>query len=158
MVSSVVALDRLSAVITVTPEYEGSDVPGATAELIEELIEEYPGIAKFADYLELLGATGGVYAHGRGADLGFYGFGGRVVASFEEGWFLDRDRYFLFGEILYPQTPDPEPVFLAFDVSAGQDAVHYRTEDDGPYRRCADSLGQFLLDLAAGHYPAYPHL
>jgi hypothetical protein len=148
-------LERLGAVASVTPEYEGTDVPGATRELYDELVETYPGLEKFEDYATVLQATGGVHAENREMDLILYGFGGYVVPSFEEGWFLDRDRYFLFGEIMYLQPSESEPVFLAFDTSADQDTVYFRIEDGGEYIRFADSFERFLADLAEARYPGY---
>jgi hypothetical protein len=149
-------LEPLSAVATVTPEYEGTDVPGATQEMYESLLETYPAIARFGDYTNLLRATGGVHADNREVDLALYGFGGYVVASFDEGYFLDRDRYFLFGELLYPRTPSPEPVFLAFDTQSDRDAAYCLDKPGGEYRLCADSLRDLLADLAERRYPCYP--
>jgi hypothetical protein len=149
-------LERLDAVASVTPEYEGEDVPGATQEMYESLLETYPGIAKFRDYTDVLRATGGIHADNREMDLALYGFGGYVVASFDEGNFLDRERYFLFGELLYPRTPSPEPVFLAFDTKAEHDAVYCLEEPGGEYKRCADSFRDLLTDLAERRYPCYP--
>lgn len=145
----------LDAVGKTTFEFTGEDVAGRTEEPAEALVDEYPGIASYTDYLDLLRATGGVYTENDDIDLGLYGFGGESVTSFEEGNFLDQDRYFLFGELMHLRG-DAEPLLLAFDTQSGSDQVLYTTEDPGEYTAFATSLRDLLAKLALGDYPPPP--
>jgi hypothetical protein len=147
------AMARLRSAAKVTPEFEGSDVPGEMADRIEALIREYPGIASYRDYLQLLGATGGVGADNERFDLLLYGLGGYVVPAFDEGYFLDRDRYFLFGELMRLDEADQDPIFLAFDTNSGRDRVMYLLEEGGDYIVFADSFSELVGKLAAGELP-----
>ncbi|SRR5690349_1789162 len=117
-----------------------------------DLVDEYPGIAPYEDYLGLLRATGGSYTYNKDIDLGLYGFGGEGVTSFEEGNFLDEGRYFLFGELM-PQHGDGDSLLLAFDTQSGSDAVLYTTEALGEYTPFASSFRDLLTKLSRGDYP-----
>jgi hypothetical protein len=147
-------LRRLAEIAKVTPELVGPDVPNATRDLLDELVETYPAIAKFGGYLELLGASGGLHIHNDDLDLGLYGLIGQVVPSFDEGWFLEDDRYFVLGEIMYPRAGKLE-VFLAFDTTQDRDLVFARTHE-GEHERVAGSLEDLLSGLAEGRYPLHP--
>ena len=142
----------LDAVGRTTFEFPGGDARDKTREPAEALVEEYPGIASHAAYLDLLRATGGVYTENDDIDLGLYGFGGESVTSFDEGNFLDRDRYFRFGELM-PLKGDAEPLLLAFDTQSGSDRVFYTTEEPGEYTPYASSFRDLLAKLARGDYP-----
>jgi hypothetical protein len=125
---------------------------GDLEEEARDLVDEYPGIASYDDYLALLRATGGTYTVNDDIDLGLYGFGGEGVTSFEEGNFLDEERYFLFGELM-AQHGDGNSLLLAFDTRAGSDAVLYTTEELGEYTPFASSFRDLLTKLARGDYP-----
>ena len=135
-----------------TFEFTGDDVAGETREAAEALVEEYPGIAGYGDWLDLLRATGGTYTLNDDIDLGLYGFGGESVTSFEEGDFLDQDRYFLFGELM-SRHGDGDSLLLAFDTRSGSDQVLYTTEDPGRYTPFASSFRDLLTKLSRGDYP-----
>lgn len=150
------ALRRLQQNATFTPEVQGSDVASALADDVAELIESYPGIASLSDYLRFLADTGGAHISSETFSLVLYGFGGYVVPSFHEGYFIDNDRFFLFGEVIYPQAPEDPPVFLAFDVQSGGDQVWIVRDESGDYRAWADSFCALLMNFAVGKYPDYP--
>lgn len=135
-----------------TFEFTGDDVAARTQAPAEALVEEYPGIARYGDWLDLLRATGGTYTENDEIDLGLYGFGGQGVTSFDEGNFLDQDRYFLFGELMH-LTGDDDSLLLAFDTEAGSDAVLYTTEEPDEYTPFAGSFRELLEKLARGDYP-----
>jgi hypothetical protein len=139
----------LDAIGKTTFEFpDGADLE----EEARDLVDEYPGIAPYADYLGLLRATGGTYTYNKAIDLGLYGFGGESVTSFEEGNFLDQDRYFLFGELM-AQQGDGDPLLLAFDTTSGSDAVLYTTEEMDEYTPFAGSFRDLLTKLSRGDYP-----
>jgi len=142
----------LDAIGKTTFEFTGDDVEARTREAAEALVEEYPGIERYEDWLGLLRATGGTYTRNQDIDLGLYGFGGEGVTSFEEGNFLDQDRYFLFGELM-SQHGDGDPLLLAFDIRSAADQVLYTTEDPGEYTPFASSFRDLLTKLARGDYP-----
>ena len=146
---------RLDAVGTTTFEFPGADARERTRAPAEALVEEYPGIAGYGDYLDLLRATGGVYTENDDIDLGLYGFGGESVTSFDEGNFLDQDRYFLFGELMHLKD-SADPLLLAFDTQSGSDEVLYTTEEPGEYTPFASSFAELLEKLARGDYPPPP--
>jgi hypothetical protein len=146
------ALERLKSVATVTPEFQGSDVYAGIKEQYDDFLRTYPSVAGLHDYLEFLRLTGGAHAHNQVFSLVLYGFGGYVVPSFDEGLFLDRERYFLFGEALYPRQPEPNAVFFAFDTAL-DGAVCWVREEHGAFTHCADSFSDLLLDFAEARYP-----
>jgi len=74
------------------------------------------------------------------------------VTSFEEGNFLDEERYFLFGELM-SQHGDGDSLLLAFDTQSGTDAVLYTTEALGEYTPFASSFRDLLTKLSRADYP-----
>jgi hypothetical protein len=142
----------LDSIGKTTFEFTGDDVAARTKEPAEALVDEYPGIAPYSNYLDLLRATGGTYTENDAIDLGLYGFGGEGVTSFEEGNFLDQDRYFLFGELMH-LTGEDDPLLLAFDTASGRDEVLYTTEEPDEYTPFAGSFRELLEKLAGGDYP-----
>jgi hypothetical protein len=146
-------IERLRSVAIVTPEYQGVDVFAAIQEDYEELLETYPGLKNYPDYLKFLRQTGGAHIHNQQFSLVIYGFGGYVVPSFEEGVFLDRERFFLFGEVLYTAQPDPSTLFFAFDLRSERDTVYCLVEEQSDYTPCAASFIGLLVDFAEGRYP-----
>jgi hypothetical protein len=126
------------------------EAPGEDfSEEVGELTAEYPGIAGYTDWLNLLRATGGVYTENDDVDLGLYGFGGNIT-SFAEGNFLDEDRYFNFGEMMYLR-PASDPMLLSFDTQSGK--VLVTDEELSGYTPFADSFRDLLARLALGDYP-----
>jgi hypothetical protein len=96
--------------------------------------------------------TGGAHIHNQEFSLGIYGFGGYVVTSFDEGLFLDNDRYFGFGEVLYYRKPEPVWV-LAFDFERDSDQVFTSPIEESDYVQCANTFLALLNDFARGTYP-----
>jgi len=145
------ALNCLRQVAEFTPEYEGSDVPAAVREPVERLLAEYPRLARHADYVEFLRSTGGAHFDNDIWSFGIYGFGGYVVPSFEERLFVDKERFFLFGEILY-YANDAE-VFLFFDLPGNDETVWFCRSPGAGYRVCAASFRDLLRKICEGLYP-----
>jgi hypothetical protein len=147
MLSSVI--EKLSTVAKIVPEYED---PNVFSEEYEDLLKSYPRLKDYSDYLEFLRRTGGAHIYNQDFSLGIYGFGGYVVASFDEGVFLDQARYFQFGELLY--TKRSEPIyFFAFDLESDQDVVYSSPNGRSEYTFCSSSFSELLLKFANGKYP-----
>lgn len=147
------ALKKFSLAAEVVPEYEGPDLFSEIKEQYEGLLQSYPQLKNYSAYLEFLRLTGGAHIHNENFSLGLYGFGGYVVASFDEGLFLDQDRYFIFGEVLY--TMKPEPVyFFAFDLQSNDDKVYASPDEKSEYNFCSPSFTDLLLEFTNGKYPA----
>ncbi|MGH7847472.1 MAG: hypothetical protein ACREQW_20190 [Candidatus Binatia bacterium] len=144
------AIEKLSAVAKIVPEYEN---PNVFSEEYEDLLKSYPRLKDYSDYLEFLRRTGGSHIYNEDFSLGIYGFGGYVVASFDEGVFLDAARYFQFGEVLYTQRPEPI-YFFAFDLQSEQDRVYSSPNARSEYTFCSSSFVELLLEFANGKYPA----
>jgi hypothetical protein len=146
------AIDKIEKVATVTPEFE----PNTAVSDIERgrlsLLSTYPVLSNYTDYLELLRITGGVHIHNSDFSLGIYGFGGYVVTSFDEGLFLDQDRYFRMGEVLYHTQTEPSYA-LAFDLYRTQDAVYISLIEQSNYEICCNSFVELIEGFAAGKYP-----
>ena len=144
--STIVAL---KSVATVTPEFPPEAVETETTEELAALVTKYPALTKFSDYVEFLKLTGGAHIHNEEFSIGFYGFGGFVVTSFDEGLFLDDDRFFCFGEVLYYQKPEPVYVF-AFDFESDSDLVLTSPIEESDYVVCATSFLGLLNSFAGG--------
>ena len=119
------------------------------SEEVEALVDAYPAVAGYEDWLALLRVSGGVYAENDDVDLGLYGFGEKITA-FSEGDFLDQDRYFGFGEMMYLR-PESDPILLAFDTQSGR--CSSPTRSSSGYSPFADSFRDLLARLALGDYP-----
>jgi hypothetical protein len=148
------AIKALKRRATFTPEYQPD---GASSEIergCQSLLGTYPDLKNYSDYLEFLKMTGGSHIHNRDFSLGIYGFGGYVVTSFDEGLFLDEERYFRFGEVLYQAQPDPVYAF-AFDFQKADDVVHISPIDESCYAPCCSSFAELVEDFAAGNYPRF---
>ncbi len=76
-----------------------------------------------------------------------------MVASFDEGLFLDKGRYFQFGEVLYTKLLEPI-YFFAFDLESQQDVVYMSPNERSEYAFCSFSFVELLLKFANGEYPA----
>ena len=143
-------IETLSSVAKIVPEYDKLNI---FSEEYEDLLKSYPRLKDYSDYLEFLRRTGGAHIHNQDFSLGIYGFGGYVVASFDEGVFLDQGRYFQFGEVLY--TKRPEPIyFFAFDFESQRDVVYSSPNGQSEYTFCSSSFVELLLEFADGTYPA----
>lgn len=146
------AISALKETATFTPEFLPDNVQAETQEGLNVLLSEYPSLVRFPAYLTFLRLTGGAHIHNQDFSLGIYGFGGYVVTSFDEGLFLDKDRYLRVAEILYHQKP--EPIYsLAFDLEAESDMVFSSPIENSDYSPCAESFLALLNSLARGLYP-----
>jgi hypothetical protein len=144
-------LAALASVATVTLEFRvGADAQTRTP--LDALVRSCPALARYPTYLEFLRSTGGAHIHNREFSLGIYGFGGEIVTSFAEGQFLDDNRYFQFGEVLYHRQPDPVFVF-AFDLKALSDQVVTSAIERSDYRPCAHSFVALLQAFIRGEMP-----
>lgn len=143
-------IDKLSLVAKIVSEHDNLNV---FSEEYEDLLKLYPRLKNYSEYLEFLRRTGGAHIHNQIFSLGIYGFGGYVVASFDEGVFLDQGRYFQFGEVLYLQQPEPI-YFLAFDLETERDLVYSSANGHSEYNSCSSSFVELLLEFANGKYPA----
>ncbi len=65
-----------------------------------KLLKQYPQLKKYPEYLYFLLRTGGFAVEHNKFSLGIYGFYGYTVKCFEEGNPLEKDRYFIFGDVL----------------------------------------------------------
>jgi len=139
-------------VATVTAEFPPESSRDEIETALNELLSEYPQLARFTAYVEFLRLTGGAHIHNQDYSLGIYGFGGYLVTSFDEGLFLDKDRFFLFGETLYHSHPEPVHVF-AFDLKADTDLVFTSPVERSDYALCAASFLDLLNRFASGAYP-----
>jgi hypothetical protein len=146
-------ISNLKKVATFTPEFFGKNILEALQPEYDLLIQNYPGILQYPNYLDFLKLTGGVHIHNQDFSLGIYGFGGYIVASFEEGWFLDQDHFFQFGEVIYPGHSDQVYVF-AFDFHSKEDMVYVSPIETSEYKVCAKSFKHLLMNFAAKKYPA----
>lgn len=144
-------LDEVRRTAAVTPEFDPADL-GLVEEPLGELLAEHPALSGFPDYVEFLRSTGGAHIHNADFSLGLYGVGGEVVTAFDEGVFLEGNRYFIFGEALYTSQPEPV-VFFAFDLQSGGDEVYFRLDETSEYTRCSASFLEFLAGFGAGRYP-----
>jgi len=150
MITLASVIENLSSVAKIVPEYDNPDV---FSEDYENLLESYPRLKDYPDYLAFLRGTGGAHIHNQNFSLGIYGFGGYVVASFDEGVFLDQARYFQFGEVLY--TKQPEPIyFFAFDIESERDLVYSSSNGQSEYTFSSSSFVELLLEFANRQYPA----
>jgi hypothetical protein len=146
------AIEALRSFATFSPEYEGENIFVEIKDSYERLLDSYPRLKSYSTYLNFLKFTGGAHIHNQDFSLGIYGFGGYVVASFEEGLFLDQDRYFQFGEVLYHAEPDLVYVF-AFDLDSKKDMVYISPIDQTDYIFSCISFIQLLNNFASGQYP-----
>jgi hypothetical protein len=144
-------LDDLKQVATVALEFADHKALMAVGDKYEKLLADFPQLGTHPAYLDLLGATGGAHVHNSLFSLGLYGFGGYLVPSFDEGPFVDEDRYFIFGEVLYFGT-GVEAVF-AFDMQASSDLVYISPLSVPHYRCCCESFLQLLEAFVVGPYP-----
>jgi hypothetical protein len=149
-------VERLSSVTDFTPEYEGEseDIFLTIKESYDSLLRRYPRLESYGGYLEFLRRTGGAFIDHQDFSLGIYGFEGYVVTSFNESrLFLDRNRYFHFGDVLYADHPDLIYVF-AFDFESEKDIVLVAENEKWEYAPCSPSFKELLLGFASGRYPA----
>lgn len=153
MVTISSAVEKLKAAAEFIPEFEGDDVFAVVREPYESLLDEYPQLKRYPDYLEFLRATGGAFINHPDYSLGIYGFEGYVVTSFaEDRLFLDRERYFHFGDVLYPAVSGMIYV-LAFDFQSELDRVLVSENEAWEYSECSPSFARLLLDFAGGKRP-----
>jgi hypothetical protein len=149
-------LDRLSSKGTFVSECDYKNPPKDLKDDYNDLVKKYPAIAKLTDYKDFLLVTGGAGYEDKTVDMMFYGFSGYTVASFDEGNFLDKDRYFLFGELLYIKDENKESeqrdIFLVFDTKSDSDAVYFGHMGED-YHKFAGSFSEFLQNIADGKYP-----
>lgn len=148
-------LEKVGKVADVHPEYDGANFD-ATKEPYEELLGTYPHLKNCPDYLEFLRLTSGAGIGNKRISFMLYGFGGYVVAAFDEGFtVLDEGRYFIFGEILTLEEPKEVNYFFAFDLNAGGDAVYFAVEHDSEYRFCSPSFVEFMLEFSKDRMPDF---
>lgn len=147
-----ILIEKIKAVAKFSPEFETDEELSSIRKSYQDLLELYPALTEYPAYLEFLRLTGGAHIHNADFSLGIYGFGGEIVTSFEEGLFLDSERYFLFGEVLYLSNPDEE-FALAFDFDSKQDLVYISPIGESDYTLCADSFLELLEKFSTGAYP-----
>lgn len=152
MITASSVIDKLKTVADYTPEFEGENIFPEIQQSYTELLEKYPKLNDYPDYLEFLRQTGGAYIDHKDFSLGIYGFGGYVVTSFDEGSFLDQERYFLFGEVLFKAEPEIN-YFLAFDFQSPGELILMKPDELSQYRPCCHGFLQLLEDFANGRYP-----
>lgn len=148
-------IDVLKSTATLTPEFSPEIAEAANQKALSSLVIEYAELRKFLSYLEFLKLTGGAHIHNQEFSLGIYGFGGYVVTSFDEGLFVDGNRYFRFAEVLYKRNPEPVYVF-AFDLQAESDLVLTSPIEQSDYVLCAPTFLALLNSFARGVYPNGP--
>jgi len=154
MVTLSVVIEKLRQVAVFAPEHAGGEALPDLMESYEDLLGSYPKIKDFPIYLEFLRTTAGAHIHNTDFSLVLYGLGGYVVPSFEEGLFLDKERYFLFGEVLYTSQPDAT-YFFAFDFQSKRDIVYVSKNEGATYTSCTPSFIDLLLDFASARYPGH---
>jgi hypothetical protein len=145
----------LKRVATFAPEYNERTVLAEIKEPYESLIKSYSQLKNYPVYLDFLKMTGGAHIHNHEFSLGIYGFRGQIVTSFDEGLFLDQDRYFHFGEVLYSIPADLVFVF-AFDLRSAVDNVYISPIEESNYSLCCGSFSELLNRFANGAYPGLP--
>lgn len=146
------AIVRLKQVSDFTPEFIEEDL-GLLGGAMSAFLASYPRAQRYADYLEFLRLTGGAFVDSPRFSLAVYGFGGDIVTSFhEQRLFLDRDQYFHFADVVYPEYSDLILVF-AFDFLDDSSAVYVSENDIWKYKHCSTSFTQLLLDFANGTLP-----
>jgi hypothetical protein len=148
-------IEKLKAVAELVPEYEGDpqDIYLTIKESFDSFLVRYPHLSHCPDYLEFLRSTAGAFIDHPEFSLGIYGFNGYVVTSFEERrLFLDRHRYFHFGDVLYPKRGGEIYVF-AFDFHSEKDEVYVAANERWEYELCSPSFKELLLGFAEGKYP-----
>ncbi|MDI1478914.1 hypothetical protein [Polyangium sp. y55x31] len=119
----------------------------------DELLAETPALAKQTAYLAFLRRTGGVNLENDELSLGLYGFSGELVPSVtDEGPFVDQERYFQFGEVLYSGPPEERYVF-ALDLQSDSQAVWVSPFESSAYVPCCGSIVDLLEAFAAGRRP-----
>lgn len=142
---------RLSEVAEFVTEYDPEEAADITEGPLAELVGKYPGIEKFSQYISFLKMTGGAFASTSEFSLGIYGFEGHVVKSFDEGLFLDQDRFFLFADVMYPDMKNI--IYFAFDITTREDSVFMSADEDPTYAICATSFEAWLSRFILGNYP-----
>jgi hypothetical protein len=147
------SMHRLRAIAEFVPELEGDDVPSAVHDDLQNLIQSYPHLSRYDDYLTFLSLTAGAFVTNSAFSLGLYGFVGNAVPSFDEPrLFLDRGRFFHFGDVMYPPI-DNKIYVLAFDLSLHDDSVLVTEDEVWEYTAVSPSFAQLLSDFARGRYP-----
>jgi len=144
-------LEKLKTIAAFTPEFEADEVSAAINESYHNLVEAHPALRNYSTYLEFLQLTGGAHIHNTDFSLGIYGFGGYIVTSFDEGLFLDSERYFQFAEVLYPLHSNKEFVF-AFDFKLKHDLIYISPLEHSNYILCSISFLELLTNFADGIY------
>lgn len=119
----------------------------------DSLIHTYSSLKNYPDYLEFLRKTAGAFIDHSDFSLGVYGLIGYVVTSFEEHrLFLDKERFFHFGDVIY--SSDPGSIFIfAFDFQSETNEVYITLDGVWDYSFCNSSFLHFLSDFANGKYP-----
>ena len=138
--------------ISFVPEFEGDNVSALVNTHFAELLQRYPPLSRYHNYLDFLNNTGGAHIHDERFSLGIYGFGGYLVPSFDEGEFLDNDRYFQFADVMYYQ--DPELVF-AFDFESNGEDIYIANFKDLNYFPVGCDFYTLLKRFADDQLPGY---
>lgn len=137
----------------VHPEHAAGALPDGFVSSFDELLRSFPQLHEHPTYLEFLRLTGGAHIENEAFSLGIFGFGGHIVTSLdEEGPFVDMDRYFQFGDVLYPGPPESRFV-LAFDLESHRDTVLISPFERSEYSPCCESFAELLESFVSGRYP-----
>lgn len=151
------AITSLKQVSDFTPEFEHEDAVVSVQDPLKAFLATYPQLQRYPDYLDFLRLTGGAFIDSPHFSLALYGFGGDVVTSFNEPrLFLDRDRYFHFADVVYPERPDLILVF-AFDFRDKDSTVYVSEDGVWQYEYCASSFAGLLSKFADGALPSIQH-
>lgn len=143
---------NLKQIADVTPEYEDEDVASVVEEPFEDLLQRYPKLKHLKNYLDFLTLTGGAHISNQQFSLGIYGFGGYLVPSFDEGEFLDGDRYFQFGDVKFFDNPE---LVLAFDLESKQETVFISEFEKPNYKSLECDFIGLLNKFSDGHLPGF---
>lgn len=146
---------KLKRIADFTPEYEDEDVASIVKEPYEELLLRYPRLICYKNYLDFLKLTGGAHISNQQFSLGIYGFGGYLVPSFDEGEFLDENRYFQFGEIKFFNFPE---LVLAFDLDSKEETVFISEFEEPNYKTLDCDFIDLLNSFSDGRLPGFEQL
>jgi hypothetical protein len=136
-------IDKLRQASDFQTEFDAAEF-SLFREAYERFLAAYPPLVRLTDYLRFLQMTGGAFVDNRNYSLVIYGFGGDVAPSFDEPrLFLDRDRYFHFGDVVRPTRAGVIKVF-AFDLTSDTDTVYVSDDGVWEYDLFADSFCRML--------------